>query len=553
MSWGENENGQIGDGTFTGPEQCRPVGYEYNIACAKTPVAVVNLSKEVASVAAGSPFSLALLKNGTVSAWGHNFEGELGDGTTSGPETCVPEDGSARPCSDVPVAVLGLSEVSTVAANGQHTLALLKNGRVKTWGGNFTGELGIGIAGEPSDVPVEPCAALEAFPCARHLEGIAVVGAGDNEGYVSAGPSSAPAPTVTQVSPSHGNGAGGTTVTITGTHFTGATAVKFGTSAAEHFTVTSETAITAISPPGTAMVDVTVLTAAGTSATSTADHFTYGAAPAVEAIVPSSGPTTGGTPVKITGSDFLSGATVTIAGRPLTEVVATGNELTGRTPPGIAGKAEVVVSDEYGSSTASGTPNPFFVYVTPIERAEYKGWILAGSITSKALGQAITLPAGSTFNGSGEVNLETGTGSVGGNISIPPFTASLKLFSLLPASLGITVSPVGALAGTVADSETTHGDETLTVPLKLKLSITSVGMLGLTIPTKCTTREPVSLSLTDTLTREELLDQGWSFAGTTTLPPINCVGGLLGASFGEVLSVLLSGPENPYTLSIKAP
>ena len=50
------------------------------------------------------------------------------------------------------------------------------------------------------------------------------------------------------------------------------------------------------------------------------------------------------------------------------------------------------------------------------------------------------------------------------------------------------------------------------------MGITSLSLLGLKIPTQCTTTEPVSLTLVDTLTREELLTKGWSFAGTATLP-----------------------------------
>jgi hypothetical protein len=66
-------------------------------------------------------------------------------------------------------------------------------------------------------------------------------------------------------------------VTITGTGFTGATAVKFGTSNATKFTVNSATSITAVSPKamGSGTVDVTVTTPAGTSPTSPADQFTY--------------------------------------------------------------------------------------------------------------------------------------------------------------------------------------------------------------------------------------------------------------------------------------
>ena len=69
------------------------------------------------------------------------------------------------------------------------------------------------------------------------------------------------------------------TVTITGTGFTGATAVDFGTTAATGVTVVNDTSITATSPAGTGTVDVTVTTPSGTSATSAADQFTYVAGP----------------------------------------------------------------------------------------------------------------------------------------------------------------------------------------------------------------------------------------------------------------------------------
>ena len=75
------------------------------------------------------------------------------------------------------------------------------------------------------------------------------------------------APTVTSVSPNIGPTTGGTTVIITGTGFTGATAVKFGATAAASYTVNSSTQITATSPAGSAAtVDVRVTTVGGTSA-----------------------------------------------------------------------------------------------------------------------------------------------------------------------------------------------------------------------------------------------------------------------------------------------
>ena len=87
------------------------------------------------------------------------------------------------------------------------------------------------------------------------------------------------APTVTRLSPTVGPLAGGTLVTITGTGFTGATAVDFGTTPATNLTVVSDTPITADSPAGTGTVNVTVTTPGGTSATSSADQFTYAAVP----------------------------------------------------------------------------------------------------------------------------------------------------------------------------------------------------------------------------------------------------------------------------------
>jgi uncharacterized protein YhjY with autotransporter beta-barrel domain len=88
------------------------------------------------------------------------------------------------------------------------------------------------------------------------------------------------APMVTGIAPNQGPTSGGTAVTITGTGFTGATAVSFGASPASGFTVNSATSITATAPAGaTGTVDVTVTTGGGTSATGAADRYTYVAAP----------------------------------------------------------------------------------------------------------------------------------------------------------------------------------------------------------------------------------------------------------------------------------
>lgn len=85
-----------------------------------------------------------------------------------------------------------------------------------------------------------------------------------------------PVPVVTGVGPSSGSQLGGTTVTIAGKFFSGATTVTFGGSAAT-FSVTSDTIISATAPAGTIgqTVDIRVSTPGGTSPTLPVDSFTY--------------------------------------------------------------------------------------------------------------------------------------------------------------------------------------------------------------------------------------------------------------------------------------
>ena len=81
------------------------------------------------------------------------------------------------------------------------------------------------------------------------------------------------APAVSSLSPT--SGPAGTSVIITGANLSGATAVKFGTTAATGFTINSATQISAVAPAGTGTVDVTVTTPTGTSATNSGDKYTF--------------------------------------------------------------------------------------------------------------------------------------------------------------------------------------------------------------------------------------------------------------------------------------
>lgn len=202
-----------------------------------------------------------------------------------------------------------------------------------------------------------------------------------------------PAPTVTGVSTdggaigssAGGPVAGGTSVTVTGTSLTGATAVDFGGVAATDVVVNgSGTSLTATSPPGTSLdsVDITVTTPAGTSTTSSADQFTYIPAPTVTGISPGSGPSASGALITITGTNFLVTGTngrrfvatgvdfdATIAGQPESfpstdfELGAGGTSIIAATPclagadcpqlPDTSGTANVAVTNLGGTSSPS--------------------------------------------------------------------------------------------------------------------------------------------------------------------------------------------------------
>jgi hypothetical protein len=86
-------------------------------------------------------------------------------------------------------------------------------------------------------------------------------------------------PTVVSLSQAAGPSGGGTTVVITGTSLSGASAVDFGSLAATGYSIGSPTEVSATAPPGTGTVDITVTTSGGTSATSSADQFSYVALP----------------------------------------------------------------------------------------------------------------------------------------------------------------------------------------------------------------------------------------------------------------------------------
>jgi len=323
VAWGRNRFGQLGDGTT----QNRDV-----------PVAVKGLT-EVSQISAGGFDALGLLKDGAVEAWGDNEVGQLGDGTSTGPETCG-EPPFTNSCSDIPVAVKGLKATATrLAAGRQDGLVLLKDGTVYSWGGNESGQLGDGTSEGPEHCGPFLSACSTTPVQVRNMAGATGVGAGGADSLAFG-----PPPTVIKLTPKTGPASGGAYVGITGTDFTGATGVKFGSTSATSVEVISPTFMFAKTPVGMAgVVDVTVSNTWGASATSSADLYTV--KPTVTGLSPNTGPTAGGTSVTVKGSGFITGTTgtiITFGGKKATAVsCASTTECTAVSPKHLAATVNV--------------------------------------------------------------------------------------------------------------------------------------------------------------------------------------------------------------------
>jgi len=118
--FGENSYGQLGDNTTI--DRLTPVQ-----VLTGTSGCATNLC-DILFVSAGDNHALALKSDGTVYAWGANWSGQLGDGTTTDRHT--------------PVQVSSLTNVTMVAGGEDHSVALKSDGTVWSWGWNNVGQLG---------------------------------------------------------------------------------------------------------------------------------------------------------------------------------------------------------------------------------------------------------------------------------------------------------------------------------------------------------------------------------------------------------------------------
>jgi subtilase family serine protease len=162
-----------------------------------------------------------------------------------------------------------------------------------------------------------------------------------------------PVTTVTGISPDAGPLGGGVRLTIKGSALAGATAVSFGKKPAITFAVISDTAISAVAPPGAGKAPITVTTPLGTSKVAATAQFAYLGVPTVGRISPATGARRGGTKVTVTGTSFVEVTAVRFGARKAASFrILSPTRISVVAPPG-RGSATVVVVTPGGASSPS--------------------------------------------------------------------------------------------------------------------------------------------------------------------------------------------------------
>jgi alpha-tubulin suppressor-like RCC1 family protein len=129
--WGSNASGQLGAGTTFGPEQCGVAGSTF--PCSRVPVAVIG-GLSFTEISAGYNYTCGVVSTGAAYCWGYNAGGELGSGSTAGPQVCIYDPYNSAPCSPSPVPVAGGLVFRMISAGWDVTCGVTTGGAAYCWG-----------------------------------------------------------------------------------------------------------------------------------------------------------------------------------------------------------------------------------------------------------------------------------------------------------------------------------------------------------------------------------------------------------------------------------
>jgi alpha-tubulin suppressor-like RCC1 family protein len=151
--WGNNSNGQLGQGNTTN------LGDDPGEMGTNLPTVPLGTGRTARAITAGGDHTCALLDDNTVKCWGNGNRGQLGHGLSTSLGNDPGEMGDA-----LPVVPLGTGRTATtITAAGDHSCAILDNGTVKCWGEGAFGRLGQGSATPIGNMPGQMGDALPAI------------------------------------------------------------------------------------------------------------------------------------------------------------------------------------------------------------------------------------------------------------------------------------------------------------------------------------------------------------------------------------------------------
>jgi hypothetical protein len=318
-------------------------------------------------------------------------------------------------------------------------------------GVNFSGTTAVSFGGTPA----------ASFTVVNATTITAVIGTGASGDIIVSSPSGTstksgftftlPTPVITSFAPQSANQ--GTTVTINGTYFTGATAVTFGGVAATSFTVVNDGTITAVVGAGSSG-NVFVTTPYGTALLA---GFTFLPPPAITSFSPTLGGT--GTVISIFGTNFTGATAVSFGGTPASSITIVSNTQINATV-GTGASGDISVTTANGTGALSGftyMAPPVITSFSPATANLYSTIIIKGSnlyrVTAVSFGGTPassfhvdddnTIHAMAANGASGKVSVTSpyGTGEMAGFTFLPP--PVITSFTPQTGTVGTTVTITG--------------------------------------------------------------------------------------------------------------
>ncbi len=386
------------------------------------------------------------------------------------------------PTSSADQFTVSAASLPTISSLGTSTGTTAGGTSVSISGSNFTGAQAVLFGGVEADFTVNSDSSITATAPAQYagtvdVTVVTIAGTSATSSATQFGYTAASAPAITSLGTTTGTTAGGTSVNISGSGFTAATAVLFGNVPAASYTVNSDSSITAVAPPQYAgTVDVKVVTYSGDSASTSDAQFSYTSAssPTVTNLDVSSGSTAGGTTVTLTGSNFTGAFAVSFGSVPAAFTFNSDTSITAVAPSQSTSPVYVTVTTYAGTSATSSVNQ--FSYSAASGPSVSGLDVTSGSASG---GNAVTI-YGSGFTAASVVNF--------GSVAAEDFTvlSDNAILAVAPPQapggpIDITVTTPSGISGTSSADQYTYNEDS--APTVTSIDTSSGSTAGGTVVT----------------------------------------------------------------------